>query len=70
MHRSNDGGNYRNFAGPTDFVYAVAVTRDESLAAAGGEDGIFRIWNGTNAQELFKFEAPTPPAENVQASAK
>ena len=70
MHRSNDGGNYRNFGGPTDFVYAVAVTRDESIAAAGGEDGIFRIWNGTNAQELFKFEAPKPPAENVQASAK
>ena len=70
MHRSNDGGNYRNFGGPTDFVYAVAVTRDETIAAAGGEDGIFRIWNGTNAQELFKFEAPKPPAENVQASAK
>jgi WD40 repeat protein len=70
MHRSNDGGNYRNFAGPTDFVYAVAVTRDESIAAAGGEDGVFRIWNGTNAQELFKFEPPKPPADNVQASAK
>ena len=70
MHRSNDGGNYRNFAGPTDFVYSVAVTRDEAIAAAGGEDGVLRIWNGTNSQELYKFEAPKPPAENVQASAK
>ena len=70
MHRSNDGNNYRTFAGPTDFVYAVAATRDESLAAAGGEDGIFRIWNGTTGQELYKFEPPKPPAENVQASAK
>jgi WD40 repeat protein len=69
MHRSNDGGNYRTFAGPTDFVYAVAVTRDESIVAAGGEDGIFRIWNGTNAQELFKFEAPKPPVDNAQAKA-
>lgn len=69
MHRSNDGGNYRNFSGPTDFVYSVAVTRDEALAAAGGEDGVFRIWNGTNGQEMFKFEPPKPPAENVQASA-
>ena len=70
MHRSNDGGNYRTFAGPTDFVYSVAVTRDEAIAAAGGEDGVLRIWNGTNSQELFKFEAPKPPADNVQASAK
>ncbi len=70
MHRSNDGGNYRNFAGPTDFVYAVAVTRDESLAIAGGEDGILRVWNGTNAQELFRFEAPQTPAKNAQASVK
>ena len=70
MHRSNDGGNYRNFAGPTDFVYSVAVTRDEAIAAAGGEDGVLRIWNGTNSQELYKFEAPKPPADNVQASAK
>ena len=51
-------------------VYAVAATRDESLAVAGGEDGIFRVWNGTNAQELFKFEAPKPPGDNAQANAK
>lgn len=70
MHRSNDGGNYRNFVGPTDYVYSVAVTRDEAIAVAGGEDGILRVWNGTNGQELFKFEAPKPPADNVQASVK
>ncbi|MBC8117224.1 MAG: WD40 repeat domain-containing protein, partial [Candidatus Saccharimonas sp.] len=69
MHRSNDGGNTRNFAGPTDFVYATACTRDEAIVVAGGEDGIFRVWNGTNAQELFKFEPPKPPADNVQAKA-
>ena len=70
MHRSNDGGNYRNFSwidGLT--VYSVAVTRDEGLAAAGGEDGVLRIWNGTNGQEMFKFEPPKLPADNVQASA-
>jgi WD40 repeat protein len=70
MHRSNDGANYRTFAGATDFVYAVTATRDEALVAAGGEDGVFRIWNGTNAQELFKFEVPVRPAANAQASAK
>ena len=36
-----------SFAGPTDFVYAVAVPRaTKAMAAAGGEDGIFRVWNG------------------------
>ena len=70
MHRSNDGANYRTFAGSSDFVYAVAATRDEAVAVAGGEDGVFRIWNGTNAAELYKFEVPKPPAENAQASVK
>jgi WD40 repeat protein len=69
MHRANDGGNYRNFAGMPDFVYAVACTRDEAIVVAGGEDGVFRVWNGTNAQELFKFEPPKPPADNAQAKA-
>jgi WD40 repeat protein len=70
MHRSTDGGNYRNFVGETDYVYSIAVTRDESIAIAGGEDGVLRVWNGTNGQELFKFEPPKIPAENVQASVK
>jgi WD40 repeat protein len=71
MHRSNDGGNYRNFGGATDFVYSVSCNRDETICVAGGEDGVFRVWNAQNAQELFKFDPPKPPgAENAQASAK
>lgn len=69
MHRANDGGNYRNFAGMPDFVYAVACTRDEALVVAGGEDGVLRVWNGTNAQELFKFEPPKAPGDTAQAKA-
>lgn len=69
MHRANDGGNYRNFGGMPDFVYAVASTRDEAIVIAGGEDGVLRVWNGTNAQELFKFEPPKPAADNAQAKA-
>lgn len=67
FHRANDGGNYRGFGGATDFVYAVAALRDESLVVAGGEDGVLRVWNGTNAQVLFNFEPPKP-ADNQQAS--
>ncbi|MDB5347239.1 MAG: domain, G-beta repeat [Schlesneria sp.] len=69
MHRANDGGNYRNFGGMPDFVYAVASTRDEAIVIAGGEDGVLRVWNGTNAQELFKFEPPKLPVDNAQAKA-
>lgn len=68
MHRANDGGNYRGFSGPTDFVYSVVSARDESIVVAGGEDGVLRVWNGTNAQVLFSFEPPKPPAENTQAA--
>jgi WD40 repeat protein len=67
FHRANDGGNYRGFGGATDFVYAVAALRDESLVVAGGEDGVLRVWNGTNAQVLFNFEPPKP-ADNQQAA--
>lgn len=70
-HRSNDGGNYRTFGGPTDFVYAVGANRDETIAVGGGEDGVLRVWNAQNAQELFKFEPPKPAGDTTaQASAK
>ena len=59
------------FAGPTDFVYSVSANRDETIAIAGGEDGVLRVWNAQNAQELFKFEPPKPPGtDTAQASAK
>lgn len=58
FHRAGDGGNYRGFGGMTDYVYAVAVSRDESIVAAGGEDGVLRIWNGQNGQSLMNFDPP------------
>ena len=69
-HRANDGGNYRSFSGPTDFVYSAATTRDEAVTLAGGEDGVLRVWNGQNGQQLYNFEPPKPPGENKQASAQ
>lgn len=71
LHRSNDGGNYRALAGSADFVYAVSCNRDETIAVGGGEDGVFRVWNAQNAQELFKFDPPKPPGEaTAQAAVK
>lgn len=69
FHRANDGGNYRGFGGATDFVYSVSALRDESVVIAGGEDGVLRVWNGTNGQVLFNFEPPKP-TEIQQASAQ
>lgn len=70
MHRSISGDNYRSFLGETDFIYSTACTRDESLAIAGGEDGVFRVWNGTNAQILFQFNPPKTAGETVHAKAQ
>ncbi|MBM80554.1 MAG: hypothetical protein CMJ78_08170 [Planctomycetaceae bacterium] len=70
FHTASNGRNYRSFSGATDYVYASAASRDEKTVVAGGEDGILRVWNGTNGQVLHSFEPPKTEAENTQASAK
>jgi WD40 repeat protein len=57
----DNGGNTRNFGGNTDYLYAVGVSPDGALLAAGGEEGVVRLYNGTNAQ-LIKALLP-PDAE-------
>src|SRR5262249_1031449 len=44
----NNGGIIRNFGGNNDFVYTVGVTPDGSILAAGGEEGVVRVYNGAN----------------------
>jgi WD40 repeat protein len=53
----DNGGNTRNFGGSTDFLYAIAVSPDGAVVAAGGEEGIVRLYNGANAQ-LIKALLP------------
>ena len=62
---ADNGGNVRNFGGNTDFVYAVGVSPDGSVVAAGGEEGVVRLYNGNNGQMLKSLlppgvEAATP----------
>jgi WD40 repeat protein len=54
---SDNGGNTRNFGGNTDFVYAVGVSPDGKVVAAGGEEGVVRLYNGANGQ-LIKTLLP------------
>jgi WD40 repeat protein len=54
---ADTGGNMRNFGGSGDFLYAVGVSPDGALVAAGGEEGVVRLYNGTNAQ-LIKVLLP------------
>src|SRR5262249_1253923 len=61
MWNADNGGNVRQFPGASDFLYAVSVSTDGSVVAAGGEDGGVRIYNGANAQ-LVKAALP-PDAE-------
>ena len=69
LHHTSDGDNYRTFAGGTDFMYAAAAARDASIVAAGGEDGVLRVWNGSNGQTLLTFGPPKANRDSVQANA-
>lgn len=54
----DNGGNVRNFGGNTDFVYALGVSPDGALVAAGGQEGVVRLYNGTNAQLIRALLPP------------
>ena len=62
-----NGGNTRNFGGSTDFLYALSVSPDGALVAAGGQEGIVRVYNGTNGQLLQSLLPPdAQPAAPVK----
>jgi WD40 repeat protein len=54
---ADNGGNTRNFGGSGDFLYALGVSPDGTVVAAGGEEGVVRLYNGGNAQ-LIKVLVP------------
>jgi WD40 repeat protein len=62
-----NGGNTRNFSGSTDFLYALSVSPDGALVVAGGQEGIVRVYNGTNGQLLQSLLPPdAQPAAPVK----
>jgi WD40 repeat protein len=54
----DNGGNTRNFGGSTDFLYAVGVSPDGTVVAAGGEEGVVRLYNGANGQLVKELLPP------------
>jgi WD40 repeat protein/cytochrome c5 len=61
MWNADNGGNVRQFPGAPDFVYAVSASTDGAVVASGCEDGVVRVYNGTNGT-LVKAALP-PDAE-------
>ncbi len=47
---AQNGGNIGNYGGAADFVYCVGASPDGLVIAAGGEDGVVRVYNGANTQ--------------------
>lgn len=54
----DNGGAGRVYGGGKDFLYAVAASADGSVIAAGGEEGVVRLYNGDTGALI---KALTPP---------
>ncbi|MBM3831422.1 MAG: hypothetical protein FJ406_12935 [Verrucomicrobia bacterium] len=66
---NESGADARSFVGAKDFVYAAAATPDGKVVIAGGQDGVLRLWNGSNGNSLATFEPPASSAPEPQRTA-
>ena len=55
---NDNGGTTKNFQAGGDFYYAVSVSADATLVAAGGEEGFVRLYNGANGQLIRALPLP------------
>ncbi len=63
QHNANNGGQ---IIGPFDaqaYLHCVDATPNRQLVIAGGQDGVLRIWNGTNNQMLQTLGPDSDPEE-------
>jgi WD40 repeat protein len=54
----DNGAMIRSLGGGTDFLYAVGVSSDGSIVAAGGEDGMVRLYQGKTGQVIKELSPP------------
>ena len=50
-----NGENVRTFNGATDYVYSAVATPDGKIVVAGGQDGMLRVWSGTDGKTITNF---------------
>ena len=67
---NDSGGQIRAMAKLPDFMQSAAGAATADVIIGGGEDGVLRVWNGTNGQELATFEAQSnasvpPSPQNI-----
>ena len=68
-----NGGNVKTFPGGTDFIYAIGISPDGALVAAGGQEGIVRLYNGTTGRLILALlppDAQTPMKQEVKDAKK
>ncbi len=53
----DDGAEIRAIPNLPDFMQSAACAATASLIIGGGEDGLLRVWDGTNGRELAEFGA-------------
>jgi len=58
MWNVDNGGNTRTFPAFKDYVYAIGVSADGGIVAAGGEEGFVRLYNGTSGAMIKELYPP------------
>ncbi len=55
VFNADSGQMGKQFSGVNDFLYCGAISQDGKTIAAGGQDGILRIWDYASGQQLQSF---------------
>ena len=61
-----NGSNQRDLPGVSDYMYALAASRDGKTIVGGGLDSVLVVWND-QGQEIARFP---PPAQSRQTAAR